>query len=146
MAFPNWYYPLQKNQTALNKVYGVKARILTGRLIEQGTFRRFQKRWQSNGELYFREGYSCLKKAVWQDIISEVHEELDNILACFTKTDLLIAIFVLAGIMAIESGIIGGLATRVGSLRALFRITAAIANKRANKTTNKTNPPNQHVN
>ena len=56
-----------------------------------------------------------------------------------TKDALLVAIYVLAGIAAIETGIIGDLATRVGSLRNLFRITASIANKRAHNATNKKN-------
>ena len=51
--------------------------------------------------------------------------------AMLTKDALIVAIYVLAGIAAIEAGIIGGLATRVGSLRKLFRLTASVSNDRS---------------
>ena len=55
------------------------------------------------------------------------------ILEHITIQDAFIAIYILTTIAAIEAGIIGGLATRVGSLRQLFRMTAMIANNRTNK-------------
>ena len=68
--------------------------------------------------------------------------------AMLTKDTLFIAIFVLAGIAAIEAGIIGGLATRVGSLRKLFRLRAFVGNDRPYNTSNQkdiatNNPDNQ---
>ncbi len=54
-----------------------------------------------------------------------------------TVNDLLIVAYIFAGIAAIEFGIIGGLATRVGSLRELFRLTAAVAYKKAHNASNK---------
>ncbi len=54
-----------------------------------------------------------------------------------------LAIFILATIVGIETGILGGLVTRVGSLKNLFRITADEANNRTNNTRNKRNPSTQ---
>ncbi|MFC2066240.1 hypothetical protein ACFLUO_04160 [Chloroflexota bacterium] len=45
----------------------------------------------------------------------------------------MIVVCILAAIAAIEAGIIGGLATRVGSLQELFRLTAAVADKNSHK-------------
>jgi len=56
--------------------------------------------------------------------------------AVLTKEVLFVAIYVLAGIAAIEAGIIGGLATRVGSLRKLFRLTASVSNDRSCNSSN----------
>ena len=54
-----------------------------------------------------------------------------------TKDVLLIVSYIFAGVAAVEFGIIGGLATRVGSLRELFRLTATIADKKAHNARNK---------
>jgi hypothetical protein len=58
--------------------------------------------------------------------------------------DAFIAIYILAIIGAIEAGIIGGLATRVGSLRNLFRLTASVAEKRAHDASNKKDITHDH--
>ena len=58
-----------------------------------------------------------------------------------TLSDAWIIIYILTGIAAMEAGIIGGLATRVGSLRNLFRLTASVANKRAKNPRNKKSKP-----
>ena len=53
-------------------------------------------------------------------------------------------IYILAAIAGIEAGLILGLATRVGGLRALFRLTADEARKRANNASKKKHPPRDH--
>ena len=59
---------------------------------------------------------------------------LDKIASIVTTERVLIVLIVVACIASIEAGIIGGLATRVGSLRGLFRLTAYVANKRTHNT------------
>ena len=58
--------------------------------------------------------------------------------------DAFLAIYILAAIAAIEGGIIAGLATRVGSLRNLFRLTAAY--EQGNNSAKKKNPTDNYVN
>jgi hypothetical protein len=69
----------------------------------------------------------------------------DTITQIITTKDAFIAFMVMAGIAAIEAGIIGGLATRVGSLRKLFRITASIADKRAHDADKKRDVPDDTI-
>ena len=61
-------------------------------------------------------------------------EQLFNISKYITLEDAVVVIYVLVIIAAVEGGIIGGLATRVGSVRKLFRLTSVIANERRHKT------------
>ena len=63
-------------------------------------------------------------------------EQLFNISNYMTLDDAIVVIYVLVALAAIEGGIIAGLATRVGSLRKLFRLTSVIANERSHKATN----------
>lgn len=51
--------------------------------------------------------------------------------------DAFVVIYVLVFLVAIEGGIICGLAARVGSLRNLFRLTSFVANKRSHDASNK---------
>ena len=64
-------------------------------------------------------------------------EQLFNISKYITLDDAIVAIYMLVALAAIEGGIISGLATRVGSLRKLFRLTSVIANERSHNTNNK---------
>ena len=63
-------------------------------------------------------------------------EQLFNISKYITLDDAIVVIYVLVALAAIEGGIIAGLATRVGSLRNLFRLTSAIANEHSHNATN----------
>ena len=56
----------------------------------------------------------------------------------------MVAGYILAAIAAIEAGIIGGLATRVGSLRKLSRLTAAVADKESHSTSEKAYKATDH--
>ena len=64
-------------------------------------------------------------------------EQLFNVSKYITLDDAVVVIYVLVLLVAIEGGIIAGLATRAGSIRNLFRLTSAIANKRSHNATNK---------
>lgn len=73
---------------------------------------------------------------------------IDKIIALtpsITLKDAWIALFVVVAIAAIEFGIIGGLATRVGSLAELLRLTASVADERSKKTANKSNETTNEV-
>ena len=63
---------------------------------------------------------------------------------CIDIKAAMIAVYVFAAIAAIEAGIIGRLATRVGSLRKLFRLTSSVADKESHSAGEETHKATEH--
>jgi hypothetical protein len=70
----------------------------------------------------------------------------DYIISSLSVNNCLIVIAILFSVIAIETGIIGGLATRCGSLRNLFRLTARAARHNSNNTRSNTHISNKNPN
>ncbi len=62
-----------------------------------------------------------------------------------TRADLVVAVYIQVVIISVLVGLIGGMATQVGGLRNLFKLTSEVASKRAYKTADKKCPPSNNL-